>query len=233
MYLSKPIPDSRMRHLKALGLGAAALACLAAPAAAQNTLTFHSGNGVIGGNDSLIQVQGSSTATPFNDNSGQALEQAILVAPDPLWQPAIAGSTWISSSGNRYAHTGSYEYFLNFTLPADTTSASITVQWAADDAGFLLINNQFVTGATSPGYYVITTSTADISSLVQGGVNRLSFGVDNGAPTLPNPNPTGLDFTATIIASAPEPSGYAALGMGALGVGGLLLRTRRRRRQTV
>jgi hypothetical protein len=201
----------------------AALLAAAGPARA-GFITLSSGSGGIGAPDPNVWVQGS--ATPTGPSSGWSLARPVAVVPHPAWTSANINALWISPTASGSGPQGGYEYFVEFALPDDVASVSLSVAWRNDDLSTPMLNGQLFTaqvlyGHTGPGSFADPTPatfTGDVTGLTHAGTNRLSFLVGNAA--LGN-NPTGLQFEATVTYSVrpvPAPPGLVLAASGILGV---------------
>ena len=171
-----------------------------ASAASAATITLQSGNGVIGGTDSAVQVVADTNTDTTEPR------QANIVAKHPGWAPAIDASTpapesqWVSYSpngANGSPATLQTTYETTFTLPAGASNAALTVKVLADNRAELSLNGT-VFGAQSGCFgfsgppSTFTTATGFVP-----GVNTLSFNVANPAAGC-GAGPSGLDFVATV-----------------------------------
>ena len=172
----------------------------------------------------------SSSVTTAN-NSGSATQ---VIAPNPHWAAAIAGSSWISyaptgdPSGPGYtvvpngtAVTFSQAFNLNSFTGYETGSVSVL----ADDTTNVSINGHQIYAANLGGSYPTCSSqpigcltstevTLDLTpyaSFFQTGANTIAFTVYQE-----NLVSYGLDYAGTV--STPEPGTLALLGSGLLGL---------------
>ncbi len=78
---------------------------------------------------------------------------AQVIVTDLSWVPNGPNSSWIGGALNSQCINGLYQYRLCFYLPC-TNSASVKGRWAADDIGYIFLNDQptGITSATSPPY---------------------------------------------------------------------------------
>lgn len=145
--------------------------------------------------------------------------------PDPYWLGDNGTSAWIGPDSNLSLHgpDGDYAYHTSFDLSGlDPSTAFITGQWSADNAGTDILINSISTGSTAAGFgsfYKFTISSGFIS-----GVNTLDFMVNN-YPNNGQDNPTGLRVEMGGKADVPEPISLAILSSGLLALG--MLRRRR------
>jgi hypothetical protein len=162
------------------------------------------------------------SAFVVNDN-GIGLVNGPYIANGP-------NSKWIAPrADNADNAAGNYVYRTTFDLTGfDPASASITGQWAEDNSGVNILLNGVSTGISQPnplGFF--SFSSFAISSGFVSGINTLDFVVFNQPGGFPNP--TGfraeLSGTANVVsgpgpAGVPEPSSFALLGAGLLGLFG-------------
>ena len=101
--------------------------------------------------------------------------------PDAAYVPT-APSKWIGPNytNNGCDPAGSYIYTLNFTLPAIANPATATIsgRWAADNTGFMKLNNVLVPTIAS-GFSYWTPFTIPAGSPFVTGANTLQFTVNN------------------------------------------------------
>lgn len=151
------------------------------------------------------------------------------------WIANDANSSWIGSSVNTggTGPVGDYTYRTTFTLPVDVDLSSVLIEglWATDNLGLDILINGNATGNTSLGFGAMFAFSVDSGFVA--GTNNLDFIVRNLASF---DNPTGLrvdDMTGSFelagntTGDVPEPG---MLGLFGLGLAGLGLAARRRRR---
>jgi hypothetical protein len=181
-------------------------------------------------------------------------EQGTQVVPDdgypigPAWIANDAVSRWIGPGGlddNSDAYGGWYRYYTTFTIGAgfDPATARISGAWAADDVGYMYLNDFLV--STTSGYSN-WTRFAVAGDYAVTGTNVLSFLVYNGCD--PNngyfcaANPSGLrtefasatvePFAVPAANPVPEPGTITLFATGGLALFGRL-RTSRRKPQAL
>lgn len=167
------------------------------------SLTFQSGNGVIGGLDSQVQVIYDSQSS-----DGPTPRPANIVAPNVLYA-TIPGTKWISvvpdADGGYYA-----DYQTSFTLPTDVNSASLAVSLYTDNrTDSLSLNGNSSFGSQPAGcphsnFQLIPAPMFSTSTGFVAGLNTLVFDTDNCPGVALNANnPTGLDFQGTVNYTTP------------------------------
>jgi hypothetical protein len=165
----------------------------------QTTLTVMSGNGAVGGLDSLVQV---------STDGGTTFQSATIVSRfilDPYsWAIPIAGSQWLSINSDRGGNTFQnmdITYRTTFTLPAAFSSPTLAVQVHSDNVATMFLNgNQFgmqpdVVPNGDIANFQDPPESFTTTTFFQPGTNELSFRVHNYTDS------TGLDFRADICYS--------------------------------
>jgi hypothetical protein len=167
----------------------------------------------------------SSAATTTNSSANPTLN----IDPNPLWAPALTGSSWISNAitGNPN-DTGfvvepngtTVTFSESFNLNAPVIGASLSI--LADDTTSVVLNGTTVFTAANPPTFPLcspqpigclttteaTLSFAQLDPYFKLGNNTLSFGVvqRNGVSF-------GLDYAGTVT-TMPEPGSLALIGTG-------------------
>jgi hypothetical protein len=113
---------------------------------------------------------------------------------------------------------GTYAYATTFTLIGAPAGAFFTGQFAADNAitQILLNGNVIYTGPGSPTNQYSSWTAFGANSFFQSGLNTLEFDVVNYAQNGGNPSGLNVQF---LTAAVPEPSTWAMMILGFLGVG--------------
>ena len=234
-----------MTSIKSIATGVlmsiAAFTC-ASSANANQIISLKSGNGTLGGTDSLITFLGGpadaafgSVFTPGQFSAASSGSAASIVEPIPGWILPEAftpdpTAQWISDNPSGAAVDGtSALYAIDFTV-TDTSiaSASIDFNFAVDNLlgtgpnQGLYINGTALSGVTGGGFFtsVFNIQRFDIAPLLVTGTNTLFINLTDGG------GGSGLIFSATIsiddgIASVDAP------GMGLIfliGIAGIAAR---------
>jgi uncharacterized repeat protein (TIGR01451 family) len=136
----------------------------------------------------------SGTSTTAYAISGGASGTAVNKCQNGGWG-LIAGTSWIGVSNDctagDAASSNTTDYTVQFTLPANVTDASLSVQEMADNFGRVSVNGHDFTSATANFATPVTSSTTN-QSFFHAGANTIDFNVvDTGGPN-------GLDYTATV-----------------------------------
>jgi hypothetical protein len=133
------------------------------------------------------------------------------------WMAGSTTSAWIEPSAE-YPSTysmpiGWWDYQTSFTLPADVTSVSITMDIAVDDfVTGILLNGENVNAPTVRGFTDYTPVTFTSSAMTDG-TNTLTFQVLNGVVSATGLRVDGITGTYTTV---PEPSCLGLLGFALL-----------------
>jgi hypothetical protein len=193
-------------------------------------------NGAVDGNYTVSFEGGSQYVGP----SDYAVTSANGF-PIGYWIGDDTKSTWISAEQNINGSTvannginaggGYFDYVTTFSLPFDATLATITGQWAADNAGQIYLNGHLIGGSSSipasAGYNAFNQWTQfSIASDFLRGTNTLTFQVYNVPQNYGNPEGVRVEMSGTYFASGgpsvnvsvPEPSSFALLGLGGIGL---------------
>jgi hypothetical protein len=216
------------------------LAWCAAARAQTSTITLRSGNGIVGGFDSAVTLwpapapdapfPATFSATSFAN--ARAGRPALIVNPQSVWLPALAGdsqSKWIATNGGA---GGTALYAIGFTLASVPAAATLNLNYAVADSlgggrnGAVYINGTLVPGipATDGGSgQEYSISAPNIGSLLRAGTNSfyldaVSFGGTSGllfrAEVTLNPpaiteNPAGYLEEGAILSGSANPQGAA------------------------
>ena len=189
------------------------------------------GAGTADGNYTLVAVPpGAPAGGPayVTQNGGYPLVNGV-------WILNGSGSAWISPTpnpgdnlaGSNWTTGQHYIYQTTFDLPVGLLSATITGDWASDNAGMAILLNGNNIGSTVPygtsgnySFQHFTPFAVSNLSFFQPGVNTLQFIVSNGSTAGEVPGPSGLrvqirdaEFTATSN-QVPEPGTFALLMLG-------------------
>jgi hypothetical protein len=118
--------------------------------------------------------------------------------PIPPWIGSNSMSAWISPSRDTQglsdgSGTYNYRYETTFDLTGfNPATARLAGRWATDNQGVDILINGVSTGQSNPNQFVSWTPFQITSGFV-GGINRLTFVVNNGGPGAPpGADPTGL-----------------------------------------
>jgi hypothetical protein len=213
--------------MKWTGLAAIALACFGGALSHAETVVLRSGNGSIGGNDSLISMltgpadtNFSTAFTPADFSAAGSGPAAFIISNHGAWMPSLpsdAQARWISTSANGVVEGGTALYAIDFTLATAASSATLDLRLAVDNAlgggpnQGVFINGTAISGNSSPAGFTseLTIQRSDIAPLLVAGANTLYINSsDQGGPG-------GLIFSATIeTVPITEPTGVIVLGIG-------------------
>jgi len=133
----------------------------------------------------------------------------------PLYFPNSPTSSWISNSPDGNPGNGSLTFQTTFTLTGSTAGAFLTGLWGVDNIGEIFLNGHDTGIGLAFGYpafeelhpFSITNAAWFVT-----GVNVLSFQVTDLGP------PLGLRVDA-LAGAVPEPSTWAMMILGFMGVG--------------
>lgn len=147
---------------------------------------------------------------------------AYVNGPHPNWIPNSATSNWITpydpfNQSTDPSVNGTYHFQTAFTVTGASLGAFFTGQFAADNVvSQILLNGQAIyTGPVSGSQFNGWTAFG-ANTFFLDGVNTLEFDVVNYAQTSGNPSGLNVQF---LTAAVPEPSTWAMMILGFLGVG--------------
>jgi hypothetical protein len=217
--------------MKWTGLAAMALACIGGELSHAESVVLRSGNGSIGGNDTLISmlagpadINFSTAFTPADFSAADSGPAAFIIANHPAWTPTLpsdAQALWISTAATGAAEGGTALYAIDFTLANAASSATLDLRLLVDNAlgggpnQGVFINGTAISGNSMPAGFNVESSIqrSDIAPLLVAGTNTLYINsTDQGGPgglifsatieTVPIPEPTTLVLLAIIWAGA-------------------------------
>jgi hypothetical protein len=219
--------ECQMRNMmKWTGLAAIAVACFGGVTSRAETVVLRSGNGSIGGNDTLISMltgpadtNFSTAFTPADFSAADSGPAAFIIANHPAWiatLPSDAQALWISTAATGTVEGGTALYAIDFTLANAASSATLDLRLAVDNAlgggpnQGVYINGMAISGNSSPAGFTseLAIQRSDIGPLLVAGTNTLYINsTDQGGPG-------GLIFSATIeTVPIPEPASVVLLAI--------------------
>ena len=207
------------------------------------TITLRSGNGSVGGTDSLITMLVgpadtwfASAFTPSDFADARSGPAAFIISPNGAWisdLPSDNTAQWISTSSSGASEGSTALYAIDFTLTDPAASATLDLKYSVDNvlggggAGptqGVYLNGMPISGSSIGGDFLseYSITRSDIAPLLAVGTNTLYINAtDVGGPA-------GLIFSATIETTPiPEPVSLTILGSG---LAGLCFFVRKRRR---
>ncbi len=212
---------------KWFGAAALVVALVSGRLSQAETVVLRSGNGSVGGNDTLISMLAgpadtnfSTAFTPADFAAADTGPAASIIANHPAWiatLPSDALARWISTSANGAGEGGTALFAIDFTLASAASSATLDLRLAVDNAlgggpnQGVFLNGTAVSGNSMPAGFSSESSVQrnDIAPLLVAGTNTLYINsTDQGGPG-------GLIFSATIeTVPIPEPAGLLLLAIG-------------------
>jgi len=158
-------------------------------------------------------------STPDGSTPGVRVATSANGFPIPPWLDDNSLSAWIGPNTNSSLDgaAGLYDYRTTFDLTGfDASTAALSGQWAADNAGIDILINGVSTSQTVGGFDAF--SSLSISTGFVNGLNKIDFIVRNdGGPT--GLRVEGLLTADAVVSDVPEPMSLAILGVGLAGAG--------------
>ena len=199
-------------------LAGAILFGMMAAASAQAAVIGLTNTGVnVSGNiDQAWSITGGSSVPAFSGN-------AYVNGPHPAWVPNSGTSSWITpfdpfNQNIDPSANGTYHFQTTFTVTGSTVGAFFTGQFAADNViSQILLNNQVIYTGPGSGSQFAGWTAFGANTFFQTGVNTLEFDLVNYAQA-GGGNPAGINVQF-LTAAVPEPSTWAMMILGFLGVG--------------
>lgn len=188
----------------------------AAPAQAAVIGLTNTGVNVSGNIDQAWSITGGSSVPAFSGN-------AYVNGPHPAWVPNSGTSSWITpfdpfSQNVDPSANGTYQFQTTFTVTGSTDGAFFTGQFAADNViSRILLNNQVIYTGPGSGSQFAGWTAFGANTFFQTGANTLEFDLVNYAQA-GGGNPAGINVQF-LTAAVPEPSTWAMMILGFLGVG--------------
>jgi hypothetical protein len=199
-------------------------------------ITLISGNGIVGGTDSLVHMLiGPSTGdfaafSAADFAAAQTGPSAFIINPNTAWitsLPANPSAQWIGTNANANATPpggNTALYAISFNLVGPVSPAFLTLNFAVDDRLGGANNRGVFVNGTAPDNFRLnppgfgsqfTYNSSDIGALLTPGTNWLYIDAVN------NLNSAGLMFSSTITTGVPEPEtfGLIVVALGTIGVG--------------
>ena len=152
-------------------------------------------------------------STPDGSTPGVRVATSANGFPIPPWIGDDSLSAWIGPKTDSALDgpSGQYDYRTTFNLTGfNATTAALTGQWAADDAGVDILINGVSTKQTVNGFSAFNSFS--VTSGFISGLNTIDFLVQN------NGGPTGLRVEGALTAAVPEPATLAILSVGLVGI---------------
>ncbi|SIO46631.1 PEP-CTERM protein-sorting domain-containing protein [Bradyrhizobium erythrophlei] len=183
----------------------------------------NTGVNVTGGIDNAWIISSSASDPALPNNSPAYTNATNGVFPIPPWVSNSPISSWDTpynplNSNTDPAVDGTYKFQTTFNLVGSSSGAFITGQFAADnEVAAIKVNGTTI--YTGPGFptsqYSNWTGFSALSGFVAGS-NTIEFDLVNYAQNGGNPGGLNVQF---LTASVPEPSTWAMMILGFLGVG--------------
>jgi hypothetical protein len=151
--------------------------------------------------------------TPSNMNVPFGVD--AVTYKHPSYVPNSATSSWISNSSDGNPGNGFLTFQTTFTLTGSTAGAFLSGLWGVDNDGEIFLNGHDTgIGLTFgfPAFEQLHAFSITNASWFVSGVNVLSFKVTDEGP------PLGFRVDA-LAGSVPEPSTWAMMVLGFMGVG--------------
>jgi hypothetical protein len=156
------------------GLAAMAMACFGGARSHAESVVLRSGNGSIGGNDTLISMltgpadtNFSTAFTPADFSAAGSGPAAFIIANHPAWTatlPSDAQARWISTAATGTVEGGTALYAIDFTLANAASSATLDLRLLVDNSlgggpnQGVFINGTAISGNSMPAGFNVESS---------------------------------------------------------------------------
>jgi len=215
-----------MRFGTAIAVAVGVVFAAGAANAAVITNLYNTGVNVTGVVDNSWTIP-SSTSVP--GTTGTAYANTLNGSfPTPPWILNDGTSSWITpfnpllSDGTDPASDGTYKYATTFFISSPFSLASLSGRFAADNViDDIKLNGHIIYLGPHDGTTSQFSNWTGFSSLLwfQQGSNTLEFDVRNYGQNGGNPSGLNVQFLDSSVTAVPEPSTWAMMILGFLGVG--------------
>jgi hypothetical protein len=135
----------------------------------------------------------------------------------PPWVANTSSSAWIvDNTSNSQSGGGSLIFTQTFSMAGlDPTTAAMSLSWAIDDTGTLVLNGHTIGTLSTQGFSwdILNSVTVPAADFIAG-TNTLVATVTNNDNTFEGTNVSITSATANALVGTPEPATWALFGLG-------------------